>query len=372
MWSANLFQTTSGNIGPRLNFESMSWTIELNGTETISMKLRKSDLPQVNLKQWLAPWWAGVVIFWNDVPIVAGPIITNPQETFDTISLGCGGIRSVLARRLVTREQSNWANLAKDVIFYSGLSLGTIAKRVVVQGQMKKGGALPITFPIADETVLNDADHQRTYRGFNVQNISVDDVLTKLSNVINGPDIMFRPRLIRDNQLTFDMWHGTEKQPRIYQKQTPTWDTTPVTGQVADMALVTTGTYMSNRTYSLGAGQDESLLIKVNTNEAPLMLQSPLLETVVNVGNSENATLVNTYGISSLWANKEPLSEIQMTVRGDGIIPFGEFWPGNLIHVVTKGMINIPDGVTQMRLLSMSGDSSSEVKVSLQKEDKFT
>src|SRR4030095_15408050 len=182
MWTANLFQVTSGNIGPRLNFESMSWSIELNGTESISMKLRKSDLPVVDLTKWLSPWWAGVVIFWNDVPIVAGPIITEPTETFDTISLGCGAIRSVLAKRLVVVEQTNWSNLAKSVIQYQGLSLGTIAKRVVAQAQAKAGGALPISFPIADETIVDDADHQRTYRGFNVQNINCDDVLTKLSN----------------------------------------------------------------------------------------------------------------------------------------------------------------------------------------------
>lgn len=372
MWSANLFQVTSGNIGPRLNFESMSWSIELNGVESISLKLKKSDLPAINLKQWLAPWWAGVVIFWNDTPIAAGPIITAPNETFSSISINCGGIRSVLANRYVVRDQNNWDTLRKDVVQYTGLSLGTIAKRVVDLSMAKPGGALPITFPIADQTVVNDADHQRTYRGFNIQNLNTHDVLTKLSNVINGPDVLFKPRLIRDNQLTFDMWHGTETQPRIYQKQTPVWDTTPATGPVTDISLITTGTYMTNRTYSIGAGQDEGLLMKVNTNEAPLQAQYPLLESVVNVGNSENPVVVNGYGISSLWSNKEPLSEIQMTIRGDGIIPFGEFWPGDMVHVITKGWINLPDGVNRMRLLSLSGNTSSEVKVSLQKEEKFT
>lgn len=373
MWDAYLFQMTTGQIGPRLNFESVSWSMELNGTESMSMKLRKSDLPLgLNLNYWLSPWWAGVVLFYNGTPIVAGPILTRPSESFDTVSLGIGGIRSVLAKRLVTEEfASDWSGLSKSIVSYSGMSLGTIAKRVVAKSMARKGGSLPITFALPDETVVNDANHERNYRGFNVQNISADDILTKLSNVINGPDIMFRPKLIRDNMLTFEMWHGTEKQPRIFQKFTPVWDTTPAVGQVVEMSTITTGSYMTSRTFSLGAGQDEGQIIKVNTNEIPLQQQYPLLETVVNVGNSENADLVNSYGLGSLRANAYPLLEIQMTVRADGQIPLGMFWPGDLVEVVTQGWLSLPDGTTQMRLLSITGDDSNSVKLSLQREDKF-
>lgn len=373
MWTAHLFQVTSGQIGPRINFESVSWSMELNGVESISMKLRKADLPVgLNLNYWLSPWWAGVVLFYNGTPIVAGPILSRPNESFDIVSLNCGGIRSILSKRLVTKEfTDDWSGLNKSIVSFSGLSLGTIAKRVVTQAMTKKAGALPISFALPDETVKNDANHERNYRGFNLQNINAHDVLTKLSNVIDGPDIMFKPRLLRDNLLTFEMWTGTEKQPRIYQKQTPVWDTTPTKGYVSEMSTVTTGSYQTYRTYSTGAGQDEGLLIKVSTNEGPLQAGYPLLETVVNVGNSENATLVEGYGISNLFVNKEPLMEIQMTIRADGTIPLGQFWAGDLVQVITQGWLSLPDGMTEMRLLSITGDSSDNIKVSLQKEDKF-
>jgi hypothetical protein len=92
---------------------------------------------------------------------------------------------------------------------------------------------------------------------------------------------------------------------------------------------------------------------------------------VINIGNSEDPLVVNNYGISNLWTNKEPLMEFQMTVRADGDIPLGQFWPGDLVEVVTKGWLSLPDGMTQMRLLSISGDDKNSVKISLQKEDKF-
>lgn len=371
MWTAHLYQTTSGTIGPRLNFSSLSWSMELNGVESISIGLRKSMLPQVNLSYWLAPWWAGVVLFWEDQPIVAGPILTRPNETFDTVSLTCGGIRSVLAKRLVINEQTNWDNLNKSIVSYSGLSLGTIAQRVVKQSQLKPGGSLPISFPLPEENVTNDADHQRNYRGFNVQNINCHDVLTKLSNVINGPDIMFKPRLTSPNKLTFDMWHGTEKEPRIYQRDIPVWDTTAVNGSASELSVIVTGSYQTSRVFSTGAGQDEGVLIKVATNDIPLQLQYPLLETVINVGNSENPVVVQGYALSSLNANKLPLMEVQMTVRADGATPLGQFWPGDLVQVVTKGWLSLPDGPNQMRLLSISGGDSGDVKISLQMEEKF-
>lgn len=370
MWTAHLFQTTTGMIGPRLQFESMDWSMELNGTEEISMRLRKSELPKVDLKYWLSPWWAGVVIFWNDVPVVAGPIITRPSESFDFVTIGCGGMRSILAKRLVAWDEarSGWILFNKSSIGFNGLSLGTIAKRVVEFVQNKTGAKLPITYALPDMV----GNHERNYKGFNVSNISADDVLTKLSNVINGPDIMFKPRLLKPDVLTFDLWTGTDVQPRIYQKNTPVWDTTAPSGFVSNMNVVTTGTYQTNRVYASGAGQDEGTLIKVATDERPLQRQYPLLETTISQGSSEDPNVVLGHARAELEANVESLMEIQLTVRADGPIPLGQFWPGDLVEVYAKGWLALDDGMTQMRLLSITGDHTNNVKISLQKEEKFT
>lgn len=370
MWSAHLYQVTTGMIGPRVSFESLDWSIELNGTETINMRLRKSELPQTNLNYWLSPWWAGVVLLWNQTPVVAGPIITRPSESFDFVTIGCGGIRSVFTKRYLVDEFSNWDELAPNgVVSFSGWALGTIVKKVVKKAQMKPGGALPISYPLADMV----ANHERNYQGFNVSNLNVDDVLTKLSNVINGPDIMFKPRLLRDNQLTHDLWTGVEINPRIYQKHTPVWDTTPVNGSVSEMNVTTTGTYQTMRVFAIGSGQDKGTMIKVAFDDTYLGHQYPLLETSFNDGgSSENPAVIQDHAESNLDANNKALVEIQMTVRGDGDIPFGEFWPGDLIHVITQGWVGLPDGLNKMRLLSMTGDHTNNVKVSLQPEGKFT
>lgn len=369
MWTAYLFQTSSGIIGPKLNFESVTWSISLNDTESMKFQLRKSDLPVVNLSVWLSPWWGGVLLMWDDAPVAAGPIVSVPTESFDDLSIECQGIRAVLARRLVIEEQSDWNKLATKSVRYSGLSLGTIAKRVVQLVERKPGGSLPISFPIPDQTVVNDADHQRNYMSFNLQNIFADDVLTKLSNVIDGPDIMFRPRLIDDNSLTYDMMYGTETNPRLPQKYSPVWDTTPIAGQVSDLRITRTGAYQTQRVFATGAGIDAGTLIRMSEDLRPTAAGYPLLESVAPYPSVETPAVLKNHSRGNLQQNRNPLLEISMTVRADGVFPLGTFFPGDLVELYVEGWLGLKDGPLQARLLNINGDSSADVKMALQIED---
>lgn len=372
MWSAYLFQVTTGQIGPRLHVSSMSWKMTLNATESISINLQKSDLPNVDLRYWLAPWWSGVVLMWNNVPFIAGPILSRPVETFTNVSLEVGGIRSILAHRAVCQELSNWSSLAKTNVKWTGLSLGTIANKMVQMVQEKHGGSLPISYPIPDETHANDANHSRTYWGFDLQNIMVDDCLNHLSNVNLGPDVMFKPRMISDTRLTFDFFHGSEGDPRIDQSHTPLWDTTVAISAIENINVQMTGTYQTSRVFSMGAGTDTGKYISVVTNNYAISKGFPLLETVINPSNSDNRAYVSERGISSIKANADMLQELQMDVMGDDSINYiGSFWPGDLIKIKTAGFISIPDGINDYRLLSMSGDTTSKVQINAQTEARF-
>lgn len=421
MWEAYLFKVATGDIGPRLNYESATWSTSLNDTESLSFKLRKSDLPKVDLNYWLAPWWAGVVYMYNGIPIVAGPIISRPTESFNNIDIACAGIRSVLARRYVTAELSNWAQLAASNITYKGMSLGTIAQEVVKQAQNKAGGKLPISYPVPPQyvstfaalkttlpacqfedgnpdgsdcfwdasvqgnqtgtsfAIINgrvvydtvDAAHTRTYKGFNIQNINADDILTKLSNVIDGPDVMFRPRLTSTYNLTFDMLHGSENQPRIPQNAVPVWDITAESGNVTNMQITMTGAYQTFRVYSLGAGQDSKRLIRVVTNLDGPSKGFPLLESDINAGNSENSTVVYNHAVANLKANVNPIYEIQFEVRADGSFPVSQFYPGMVVKLVVKGMLGMHDGTHDAILLNMNGGSDQNIKLSLQSLSRY-
>lgn len=370
-WSAYLIKTTTGQIGPQLDIDGTTWAIPLNGIETLSTIVKKISLPKnLDLNYWMAPWWSGVLLMWRDVPIFAGPIISRPLEDFNNIKLDCSGIRYILTDRYVSKEFADWSQLAGSTIAYSGVSLGTIAKYVVQASLAKAGGGLPIAYPIPDQSGPNDADHQRTYNGFDLQNISCDAILTKLSNVVDGPDIMFKPRLIDDSRMVWDLWTGTAGQPRIAQTDLHVWDTDATKGQVADLSIVSTGSYMVDRVYSIGNGQDVGTLITVSEDLNKLAEGYPLLESVIAISKSSDPKVVKAHGDGVLAANSDMLREITLTVKSTGVYPLGSYWAGDAMDVYTKGWITFKDGRHRCRLLNMSGDLSaaSNVKLSLQPE----
>lgn len=369
MWTANLFQVTTGAIGPQINFDSATWSISLNETESLSIDIRKSDLPKVDLNYWLAPWWAGILYMYNGVPIVAGPIISRPAESFTSIRVECRGIRAILERRFVITEQTNWPLLPKTKILYTGLTLGTIAQRVVKVGMAKSGGSLPISFPYPERVSASvDEEHKRTYQGYNLSNITVDAVLTKLSGVTDGPDIIFRPRLVDANTLTFDMIHGDDGNPNIPQKITPIWDTTAINGKITDLDIITTGTYQTNRVFATGDGTNEGTLIRMHEDPSFLINGGPLLETTEAYEGVKTAAILQSHAVANVKSNNKKLIEIQLTVRADGEYPLGTFWPGYQTQLNIKNWLSLNDGIHNLRLLNISGTHEENIRMSLQTE----
>lgn len=371
-WTMYLIQTSTGKVGPQVEAESTSFDIALNGIESLSTSLKKSSLPQgLNLDNWLAPWWSGVLLTWRGYPMFAGPMISRPQETATTIKLNCSGIRAVLMNRLVAQEFTDWSKLPKSTIHFEKMSLATIAKRVVQASLEKSGGSLPIAYPVPDEIFTGPSlTHERNYEGFNISNLSTDAVLTKLSEVVAGPDVMFRPRLLDASRLVWDMWTGTNDSPRISQSKLPVWDISPTQGQVADLSIVSTGSYMVNRVYSVGAGQDQGTLITVSEDLTNVVKGAPLLEATIAVSQSADTKVVRAHGEGVLAGNIDMLREITLTVRADGIYPLNSYHCGDAMDIYTRGWLTFKDGQHRCRLLHIQVNLSNPatVRLSLQPE----
>lgn len=375
MWRLFLVHFVTGIIGQQVDFKegSLRWSISLNNAETLSVSLKKASLPTQDRKHWLSPYWGGLLLLWNEVPVFVGPILNRPSETFDEIQIDCGSVRNILADRLALRELSDWSKIASSTLSYSGLSLGTIAKRLVQDCQNKPGGALPISYPIPDQVGPNDDTHTRNYEGYHLTNIGVDKLLQDLSNVHLGPDIMFRPRLLDASRFTLDMYTGTEGQPRLPQTNgmIKEWDTTAVNSDVVDLSIVSTGSYMTNRVYYAGSGTDAGTKITMVQDLTTVYDGYPLLETAYSDGSSDNTTVLGDLANSKLKMNKGLLREISFKVRADGFNRLGTYWPGDLVRMYTKGWETLDDGIHDCRLLTMSGDSSQNVLLAMQTEDQF-
>ena len=363
MWHAYLFEVMTGRVGARIEFENSTWSVSLNDIENFKIECLKSALPRVS-REWLTPWKSGMILMYKDVVVCGGPLIAFPQESRKKVHLEFRGIRRILGDRYIVPEMADWTNLGKQVVSFNNMSLGTIAKRVVEHAQNKPAGKLPITYAVPDQFT----GHERNYKSFNLSTISADAILTKLSEASQGPDIMFKPRLLDTSRITFDMWNGTELDPRIAQKYELLWDTSEnLKSDVVDFFLTETAAYQASRVFALGAGTDESKLISVATNTTRQEQGFPFLEKVVTSDTEFQGTLDNV-AYTQLYSNEDSLQEFTMVVRADGANPMGTFWPGDMVKLVIRNMMRIPDGIHNARLLNMSGTESTDIRLSLQLE----
>lgn len=303
----------------------------------------------------LMPIMTGAVLCWDGTPIVMGPFTGKLKLGEDGLQVTVGGVTDILARRYAVPESFG----AKAKLSYNGLSLGTIAKRLVQVAMSKPNGGLPISFS-PDETAANDASHQRTYNGFNIANLSVSDLLSKIANVggdsvggVYGPDIDFRP-VVRDSlHYGWHMHTGTEKDPYIGQGSMHDWEEgAEGTGWLVEQV---SADYVAHRVYAVGDGQDEGT--RVARVDARIPEFMPLMEATISDSQWTNDDLLRAHARGAL--SPTPLSGASLDVRADGAEPLGTFWPGDQARVTTHD--TGAASTRTLRIQQMSGDESGAV-----------
>lgn len=376
-WKAYLVQTTTGVIITELSIESGKYSIPLNDIETMSAVIVKNDLSEKVYREMLRPWYGSLLFTFEDRAIVAGPITKLPKEYSDVIHVEAQGIRAIFEKRYLVEEMSDESfgnNLSKSVIFYNSRTLGTIAQDVVrFATDNKPGGALPIRYPSMREPMKTYAGNQRTYKGFNISNLSVDFVLTKLSNVRNGPDIMFRPVKIK-NMVFWDMYHGTKDNYRIAQKSVPFWNL-DVEGQANDIEITVSGENVLDRAFVVGGGTDTGTVIQATTSTKRVEDNFPFLERTFSGGNDENPKNLKSHADAYVQQYSRVQSELTFSVHAwdeSTQWPLGMFFVGDLVRVKSSGYFSIPDGVNEYRLLNIHGDFGGElIRISMQSESQW-
>lgn len=374
-WEANLVQTATGIVGPEIEpLEGAGMTVQLAEQSEADFGLKLDNLPQMPPGAWLEDWWTSILFRFQGRPIYMGPMVSNPKEYYNKITYDSVGIRGLLENRIaIPEEKMNSKNIAEQTTFFGGLSLGSIGQEVVKIGMDKPGGTLPIRFGSPYESAINDANHQRTYRGYNAGTLNVDEVLTKLSNVSKGPDITFRPRMVNDAQAVWVMVHGTENNLRIAQEVVPEFDLTAQKNQAADLEITKTSTHMVNRGIAVGEGTNEATAMAKYENFTRLQKGYPLLEKVYTGIGTENKSVLRRHAQTRVLQNSKPLKEFTFFVDAYGDYPLGTYWPGDLIKVWSGGeYLNLPKGEHEMRLLTMQTEfGTSRVRLSMQLDDQW-
>ena len=364
-WVVHLVETVSGMVGRAVDPVAGSWSVEINKSDSGSLTVKKAELAGLG-KEWFTPWKSSVLFSYvtpdgDVVPWCGGPITGWPSESLTELELSWSGIRKIFERRHIERDMK-----------LTGMSLGSIAWEVVKAGMDKPGGGLPIVHGTPTETY--SPGHQRTYEAWNLANNIVDKRLTELSEVINGPDMMFRPQWAASDmsRVRWEFVHGTRVDPAIPQTWVPDWDATSQ-ADVVDLDLTSSADEIASRVWGTGAGEGKATVITKAESLSLVTEYFPFLESVISDPDQEKPAPILAKCRAALSGSRRMVDQLSLTVRADSVKnPLTSWWVGDDASVTLPDtFFTVPGGTRDMRVIKASGGLNEQVSVELQEGQWF-
>lgn len=358
----------TGEITCDLPVSSLGWGMRLNGAgpvdasvKAMAEELRGKDLRNVTAtkKQYLA-------VSYGKTILEAGPIWKrNNKNTNGELKLGAEGIWSILDKtKALNWEQINaGVNVQRSSLDFAGLSLGSIASELVRRSVFMnpQNPGLPIVLP----DVLEAGTNERHYKGYELPYLG--DLLRKLTQVEDGPDIRFQPRFSADpTRIEWVMTHGTSASPLLYQAGSDwMWDGTVEESGVSDITTSEDGSGMADRVWQPGAGSE--LEMKLATAQDLNLIQDadyPWTEGDAASKDVEDEGVLQGHANAAMAAARRPVETWDLSVRADTSPILGEYLPGDFaqIHVPANNPM-VEAGIRRVRIMAVDGNNTMNVKL---------
>jgi hypothetical protein len=359
----------TGEITCDLPVSSHSWALRLNaaGSVDASVKVRSAELRNKNLRNVTAAKKQYLAVSFGNTILEAGPIWKrNNKNTNGELKLGAEGIWSLLDKtKALNWEQINagvWPQ--RSSLDFAGLSLGSIAVELVRRSVF--GNPLNPGLPIVLPEILESGDHERTYKGYELPWLG--DLLRKLTQVEDGPDIRFQPRFngADPTRIEWVMTHGTQASPLLYQTGADwTWDGTVEESGVSDITTAEDGSGMADRVWQPGTGSELDMRLAA-AQDLTLITEAgyPWTEADSASKDVEDQGILQSHANAGIAAARRPVETWDLSVRADTSPMLGQYLPGDFAQ------INVPDdnpmiepGLRRVRLMAIDGSNSMNVKL---------
>lgn len=354
------------------------------GTSSAGIDHLKKDY-----KEWLDgiadPWRFSWAICQGSKIWQAGPMIAEEYtEGSPTTSIVGAGFWQLLTdkRRLINPARATLAGIASadaDVAFGPGtvstigsvipaahqnLSLHTIAKRIVQIITTAAGGNLPVVYP-ADIAGTSE----RTYPGYDLA--SPGQRLAELTQVIDGPEIEFRPQFVDEvtkQQIQWEMRIGNSRLGNLGFPHAFDYGKALV-----GINRSTNGSGRATRDWERGNGMNRDLVTGFYDQPLGPDAAAMLLE---NAGqdhtSSSNVSELNGWAQSYVLSNVVTAPNYSATVRVAGDNGQGEQTRSPILTTVDAGdncvaevrrHPRLPDGRYKFRIVGMASSGRAEEAV---------
>jgi hypothetical protein len=286
--------------------------------------------------------------------ICAGPIIGRTWDE-DNAKLT---LRGTGESWLMTRRRAIPASIPGRVqdatLGYTGLSYGTIQKRLVQESLARPNGSLPIVLP-ADEA----GTVERHYEGFELA--EVWQRVSELSAVFGGPEVAFEPRLTTDLMgVEHVMRTGTTADPVLHQTgQDWIVDLGAPHGNVGGLKVVEDGSAVTNLAWATGDGMDTALMLSASPDASAPSAGYPLLESVRSYSSVKVQGTLDGHAQSDVAGNARPWRTWSLRVQADerlGQYRNGDWWTVR----VPRGHLFLEPGSYRSRMASHKGSIGSQ------------
>lgn len=364
MWRAYLIETMTGLIGAEVEMSTNGrHDMVLNQAGAATVTVQKSSLATIE-SRWLRPWAQGIMLTFEtesegELPWFAGPITAPPAEYTDSLSFSVSGIRSIFERRFLSDRDyalDEMADFKNGKVVYEDTHLAYIAQDIVRKGMDKTGGYLPIRF--ATSVPSSGGGHERTYNNYDVANNNIHKRLSELSDVIGGPDVMFRPEWAGAGNRRFMRWAmhtGTAHSPVIPQSWEMVIDGSAPQPQISELTMNVDGSHYATRSYATGSGQGSGIAMAMRESAAALRDQHPLLESADAYSSVTKTSTLADYARAAV--DIRPFVEIHVSIDGsDSRSPLGRWQVGDTAVLKPGSWLTIPDREVRLRILRVTGD----------------
>jgi len=364
-----LCETVTEDMLAPLDGNITSWKRELLGNDTATVELAPGALTMANrdlMRLNTTPWRTTLVIEWQNphdaigVPVFAGPITTRAFDG-QTVTLNAAGFRSLLDRRKIINWVPPYATQSQR---WTGMSLGSICVSMLT---FVVGNTLPIIYP----TIETDTDptHVKTYNGFNLK--TVGSALIDFSGLINGPEHDFTPVWSDGNrsQINWLMRIGTTEQPLLITPSPVAFDATQPGSPVKKLTHLEDASQMATRQWGNGAGSDVDTLMSTASDDTLVNADWPDLEQQKDYKDITVQSTLDAAVAGDLALAQNPIIQFGLEVDGSQPPLAGTYTLGQLCTINVREHIWVPDsppGGYTMRIITLSGDASTTVKLSMQ------
>lgn len=365
----SVFETRGGALITEIDPKGVTWDAVTNEAETVKVEIDLNSATEQgrNWRSLGAPWKHSVAVE-KGGRVYGGPILPHDfDDDTAVLNLTARGIRVLLSRRSVLPV----AALTQSLILPTGLpdttldttfvgfDLGTIGKKLVEQACEWPGWEdIPIVFP-ADRA----GTRERTYPA--IERKKLDDALSDLSGVANGPDFRFQLERVGNDAFRWVFASGTEEHPRLESPDVLAWEV----GQGSGLSVISHPSGMGSLAWSEGGRSTDTALVRSLYDPTLVNHGFPLLELESDASvNTVLEETLDAWNVETLRTSTRPWEFWSFKIRADEP-PFpSEYNLGDLIDVIITEDAPVAGGYLgpgtyRRRIAKLSGDLSEWITV---------